>query len=203
MNNTKTIIILALLLMLVAFIGGIFTHKALSKEEPLPPETIIVPQIEYVDRPFPVSREPAPDSIPSITIKKEDILPTEDTTSVQVRPTVSTFTDTLPSGASYKIQASGIGTSIESIALSWPQRETVIREPYRGWSIDLVGQGMLTDFSMAGATAFAGLQVGYNSDRFDFSIGPGALWSRPPGAASHKTSLAVMATLKVRLHRFR
>ena len=203
MNNTKTIIILALLLMLVAFIGGIFTHKALSKEEPLPPETIIVPQIEYVDSPFPVSREPAPDSIPSITIKKEDILPTEDTTSVQVRPTVSTFTDTLPSGASYKIQASGIGTSIESIALSWPQRETVIREPYRGWSIDLVGQGTLTDFSMAGVTAFAGLQVGYNSDRFDFGIGPGALWSRPPGAASHKTSLAVMATLKVRLHRFR
>lgn len=202
--NKYTIILISLLLLLSAtFIGGIFTHKAWVRDHTVPPDTVTVFQTEYIDRPVPVQTVPAPDSIPAVTVKKEDIIPSADSSAMDIRPSVTTYRDTLPSGASYDITVSGVGTVLQDISLAWPQRETVIREPYRGWSVDLVGQGMLTDFSMAGVTAFAGLQVGYNSDRFDFGIGPGALWSRPPGAASHKTSLAVMATLKVRLHRFR
>lgn len=203
MNKTKIILILFGLLIALSFVGGIFTHRALSRSDTPPADTLYIPQIEYVDHPFPVSREPAPESIPSVTIKKEEILPTEDTTTVQVRPTVSTFTDTLPSGASYKIQTSGIGTTIENIALSWPQREIVKPVPFRGWTVDAVGQGLLTDFSKEGMSGFVGVQVGYTSDRFSFGIGPGALWSRPPGAASHQTSLALTMNVKVNLYRFR
>ena len=204
MNKTSIIIALVVLLAALSFVGGIFTHRAFSRSAGPQIDTVYLStHTEQIDHPFPVSREPAPESIPSVTIKKEELLPTKDTATVQVRPTVSTFTDTLPSGASYKIQTSGIGTAIENISLSWPEKNILKTVPFKGWTVDAVGQGLLTDFSKEGVSGFVGVQVGYTSDRFSFGIGPGALWSRPPGAASHQTSLALTMNVKVNLYRFR
>lgn len=204
MSSPKTKIILALFCIIVAlaFVGGIFTHRAFSTPETFPPDTVTVFREVFIEKPVPVKVEPAPASIPSVTVKKEDLLPSADTTSVQLRPQVSTFTDTLPSGASYHIQASGIGTTLDNISIAWPEKTTVKTLPYKGWSVNLVGQGIVTNFTKEGVSGFAGLEVGYTNNRFSFGIGPGALWSRPPGADSHKTSLAVMATVKVQLFRF-
>lgn len=202
--NKYTIILISLLLLLSAtFVGGIFTHKAWVRDHTVPPDTVTVFRTEYIDRPRPVESVPAPDTIPSVTVNKKDITPSADSSAVDIRPSVTTYRDTLPSGASYDVTVSGVGTVLENISLSWPQRETVRTVPFRGWSIDLVGRGLISDFSMEGLAAFAGIEVGYTSNRFSIGAGPGVLYDRPPGAASHKAHLAVCVSMKFRLASFK
>ena len=204
MNKYTIFLIVLLLLLSAAFTGGIFTHKAWIRDHQPPaavPDTVY--RTEFIDRPVPVSASPAPDSIPSVKVRKEDITPSADSSSVDIRPNVTTYRDTLQSGVSYDITVSGVGTVLQDITLAWPQRETVQLVPFRGWTVDLVGRGLLSDFSMNGLTGFAGVEVGYTSDRFSIGAGPGVLYHRPPGAASHKASLAVGVSMKVRLARIR
>lgn len=199
MNKYTIIFILLLLLLSLTFGGGILTHRAWVRNHAAPPDTVIIHQTEYIDVPVPVAVEPAPADAPSVTVKKEDILPSADSSAVDIRPSVTTYKDTLPSGASYDIKVSGVGTVLEDIRLSWPQREVVKPTPFRGWSIDLVGRGLVSDISMAGLSGFAGIEVGYTSGRFSAGIGPGVLYSRPPGAASHRAQLAVAGSIKFRI----
>lgn len=203
MNKTKIIIALLLLLIAFAFIGGILTHRAFVRAQD-PPEPVIIEKKEYIPQPMPVKIEAAPDTIPSISIKKENIIQDADSSSVQVRPSVTTFADTLSSGVSYEIKASGIGTRIENIAFSWPQPQANPQKaiPYKGWSINAVGHGILTSFTPEGISGYAGVELGYTSNRFSFGIGPGCMWTRTPGLTSHKSSLAVMASIKIQLFRF-
>lgn len=203
MNKYTIFLIVLLLLLSATFVGGIFTHRAWISDHAAPPDTVTVFRTEYIDRPVPVSASPAPDSIPPVKVKKEDIIPSADTSSVDIRPTVTTYRDTLPSGASYDIKVSGVGTVLEDITLGWPQLETVRAVPFKGWTVDLVGRGLVSDLSAAGLTGFAGVELGYTSDRFSIGAGPGVLYHRPPGAASHKASLALGVSMKVRLARIR
>lgn len=203
MNKYTIFLIVLLLLLSATFVGGIFTHRAWISDHTAPPDTVTVFRTEYIDRPVPVSASPAPDSIPPVKVKKEDIIPSADTSSVDIRPTVTTYRDTLPSGASYDIKVSGVGTVLEDITLAWPQLETVRTVPFKGWTVDLVGRGLVSDLSAAGLTGFAGVELGYTSDRFSIGAGPGVLYHRPPGAASHKASLALEVSMKVRLARIR
>ena len=203
MNKYTIFLIVLLLLLSATFVGGIFMHRAWISDHAAPPDTVTVFRTEYIDRPVPVSASPAPDSIPPVKVKKEDIIPSADTSSVDIRPTVTTYRDTLPSGASYDIKVSGVGTVLEDITLGWPQLETVRTVPFKGWTVDLVGRGLVSDLSAAGLTGFAGVELGYTSDRFSIGAGPGVLYHRPPGAASHKASLALGVSMKVRLARIR
>lgn len=203
MNKYTIFLIVLLLLLSATFVGGIFTHRAWISGHTAPPDTVTVFRTEHIDRPVPVSASPAPDSIPPVKVKKEDIIPSADTSSVDIRPTVTTYRDTLPSGASYDIKVSGVGTVLEDITLAWPQLETVRTVPFKGWTVDLVGRGVVSDLSAAGLTGFAGVELGYTSDRFSIGAGPGVLYHRPPGAASHKASLALGVSMKVRLARIR
>ena len=203
MNKYTIFLIVLLLLLSATVVGGIFTHRAWISDHAAPPDTVTVFRTEYIDRPVPVSASPAPDSIPPVKVKKEDIIPSADTSSVDIRPTVTTYRDTLPSGASYDIKVSGVGTVLEDITLGWPQLETVRAVPFKGWTVDLVGRGLVSDLSAAGLTGFAGVELGYTSDRFSIGAGPGVLYHRPPGAASHKASLALGVSMKVRLARIR
>ena len=202
--NKYTIILISLLLLLSAsFIGGILTHKAWVRDHTVPPDTVTVFQTEYIDRPAPVQTAPAPDSIPAVTVKKEDIIPSADSSAMDIRPSVTTYRDTLPSGASYDITVSGVGTVLQDISLTWPQRETVRMQPFRGWGVDLVARGLVSDISVAGLAGFAGIEFGYTADRFSISAGPGVLYNRPPGAASHQAHLAVGLNMKFRIASFR
>lgn len=203
MNKYTIILITLLLLTSAAFTGGIFTHRAWVRDHTVPPDTVTVFRTEYIDRPAPIEVAPAPDTIPAVTVKKEDILPSADSSAVDIRPSLTTYRDTLPSGASYDIKVFGVGTVLEDIRLSWPQREVVKPTPFRGWSIDLVGRGLVSDISTAGLSGFAGIEFGYTSGRFSIGAGPGVLYSRPPGAASHRAQLAVAGSIKFRLASFR
>ena len=193
------ILTLSLLLLLSAFLGGIFTHKAWVREHTSPPDTVTVSRIEYVDRPVPVEKTPAPDSIPSVKVKKEDIIPSKDTSAVEIRPEVTTYRDTLDSGVSYDITVSGVGAQLQDLRLWWPQKTMVQTKPFKGWSVDLVGRGLVSDVSVAGLSGFAGVEVGYTSDRFSFGIGPGVLYHRPPMMNAHQADLAVSVSMKFRI----
>lgn len=202
--NKYTIILISLLLLLSAtFVGGIFTHKAWVRDHTVPPDTMTVFRTEYVDRPVPVETSPAPDTIPPVTVKKEDILPSPDSSAVDIRPSLTTYRDTLPSGASYDITVSGVGTVLQDIRLAWPQTTQIQTKPFKGWSVDLVARGLISDISMSGLSGFAGVEFGYTCDRFTFGAGPGVLYCRPPGTTAHQARLAVALNLKFRISSFR
>lgn len=199
MNKYTNIFTILFLLLSLTFGGGVLTHRAWIRNHTAPPDTVIVHRTEYIDVPTPATVEPAPDTTPSVTVRKEDILPSADSSAVDIRPSITTYTDTLPSGATYDIKVSGVGTVLEDIRLSWPQREAIRPAPFHGWSIDLVGRGLISDIHMAGLSGFAGIEIGYTSGRFSAGIGPGVLYSRPPGAASHRAQLAVAGSIKFRI----
>lgn len=203
MNKNRIILILAAILLALSFGSGMLTHKALVKPERMPPDTVTVFREITVEKPVPVAVKPAPPSIPSVSIPKADLQPSPDSSEVQVQPEIKTYADSLESGLRYKIQVTGVGAELHSMALSWPERTVTEVAPFRGWSLDVVGHGLMSGFSQDKMEAFIGLEFGYTSDLFSFGIGPGARWTRPPGSPSHSAQLCVMGTVRIRLARFK
>lgn len=200
MNKYLSFTLIALLLLAMAFGGGVLTHRAWTRAYQSPPDTVTVFRTQYIASPTPAEVRSAPPSTPSVTIRKRDLQPSpEDSATVQVRPEVKTYQDSLPSGLAYKIQISGVGAAVQTMDFSWPQKEILKPTPFKGWAVDLVGKGTITGLTLPDMTGLVSLELGYHSDRFSFGLGPGVMWSRQPGAASHSAALCVTGTARIRL----
>ena len=114
MTRNSIIIILSLLLLAISFCSGIFVHRSWSRSQihQEQPDTVWVEKEVTILTPLPDKVVSAPADIEPVAIPKEDLKPSADTTIMTVHPEVSTYRDTLPSGASYDIQITGVGTRL-------------------------------------------------------------------------------------------
>lgn len=205
MNKNNLIYGLIAVLLVVTFCAGIFTHQRwLNCGQPQQlQDTVYIYKTADVVNPVPKETAQAPEEVPPVVIPKREILSAEDTAVVAVRPEITTYRDTLPSGASYALTLSGVGAKIEKFKMSWPESVTTVVQDRRGWEMALVGRGVLSGFRPEYMRASVGIEFGYTSGRFSFGIGPGVEWSRRPGEYSHHPHLCVTASVRIRLCSFR
>ena len=89
MNKYLSFTLIALLLLAMAFGGGVLTHRAWTRANPAPPDTVTIFRTQYIASPALAEVKSAPPSIPSVTIRKRDLQPSpEDSASARKsRPT--------------------------------------------------------------------------------------------------------------------
>lgn len=202
MSRNKIIAIIFVVLLIASFATGFLVHRSIQKSRTVAVDTLVIYRQESITNPEPVSVEPAPKKAEPISINKEDIIETTDSSIVHVHPDTYTYADTLESGVAYNIEASGLGVELSNIGIYWPEKNINKYVPRRGWSVDLVGSGNLSGFRPENMSFGIGLEVGYSVGRFTFGFGPGVEWTRPPGATSFQPSLSVSGTVGVRLFEF-
>ena len=204
MTRNSIIIILSLLLLAISFCSGIFVHRSWSRSQihQEQPDTVWVEKEVTILTPLPDKVVSAPADIEPVAIPKEDLKPSADTTVMTVHPEVSTYRDTLPSGASYDIQITGVGTRLDHVHMTWPEATTRVTSEWKGWELSLIGRGMIAGFQPTDMTAGIGIELGYTSGRFSIGAGPGIVWNRLPGYSVHTPHLCMTGTIKIRLHRF-
>ena len=198
----------AIFFLAAVFLAGVMAHRSWSRQNMhQQTDTVYVwKTVEIHDFPTPVESMPAPDSIPPVTLPIDDLTPSEDSSFVSVRPEVRTWRDTLPSGISYEIETTGVGTALTHVGIMWPERHittsTVVSEPYQGWQLFAVGHTAFTGFSPEHINPFAGLELEYTKGIVSFGISPGVQWDRPPGSLTHSPSFRIDGTLKIRICKF-
>lgn len=207
MNTTIKIVVFLVLLGLVFLAGMGLQHKITERNAIETRDTVIIwNTVESDDIPAPVKTVPAADTVPPVVVPKEQLLPSEDSSCVSIVPEVRTWRDTLPTGISYEIQATGVGTSLTHVGIIWPERQistsSVVSEPYQGWQLFAVGQTSFTGFSPEHINPFAGLELEYTKGIFSCGGAAGVQWERPPGASSHSTTFRIEGKIRIRLCRF-
>ena len=207
MNKTTIKFILLLVLLLVSFVGGISVQRHWHKEDVLSEQvdTVWIEKEVYVKDPIPVEVSSAAPSTPPVMIKKEDLQTTPDSSTVSIHPSTTTYRDTLPSGASYDIAITGVGTKLEHIQIKWPETYTTrtVTKEYKGWELSAVGKGMATSFERHDMTYMVGMEFGYTAGAFSIGIGPGVVWQNEPGSVSPKANLCITGTVRLRLLKLR
>lgn len=201
--------VIAILLVLAAsFLSGVLVHRQWTARNVshLPDTVYVWNTIEAEDLPAPAESIPAPDSIPDVSVPAEAAEATEEGDTLRIRPDLRTWRDTLPSGVSYDIRVSGVGTTLQHVGISWPERyitKTEVRHtPPQGWALSAVGGSSFSGFSPADISPFLGLELEYTKGIVSFGVAPGVQWERPPGTLSHSPSFRIDGTLKIRICRF-
>lgn len=198
----------AIFFLAAVFLAGVMAHRSWSRQNMYQQtDTVYVwKTVEIHDFPTPVESTPAPDSIPPVTLPIDDLTPSEDSSCVSIVPEVRTWRDTLPTGISYEIQATGVGTALTHVGIIWPERQistsSVVSEPYQGWQLFAVGQTSFTGFSPEHINPFAGLELEYTRGIFSCGGAAGVQWERPPGATTHSPTFRIEGNIRIRLCRF-
>lgn len=198
----------SLVLLGLVFLAGMgLEHKISEREVSEIRDTVFIwNTVESDDIPEPAETAPAADTVPLVVVSKEQLLPSEDSSCVSIIPEVRTWRDTLPTGISYEIQATGVGTSLTHVGIIWPERQistsSVVSEPYQGWQLFAVGQTSFTGFSPEHINPFAGLELEYTSGIFSCGGAAGVQWERPPGATTHSPTFRIEGNIRIRLCRF-
>lgn len=207
MNTTIKTAVFLLLLCFVFLAGMGLQHKISERNAVEVKDTVFIwNTVQSDDIPAPVKTVPAADTVPPVVVPIEQLLPSEDSSSISIIPEVRTWRDTLPTGISYEIETTGVGTALTHVGIIWPERliktTTVVSEPYQGWQLFAVGQTSFTGFSPEHINPFAGLELEYTRGIFSCGGAAGVQWERPPGATSHSPTFRIEGKIRIRLCRF-
>lgn len=180
--KTKHIIILAVAIFLLGALSGGFLQHSWDMRSLDRTDTVTVWKPAVLDTASMVATTvEAPPSVPPVVIPAKHVEMSKDSTTVQIRPQLTTVSGSLSGGLTYQAQLTGIQPQLQSLQVFYPEttRQKTLREPYKGWLVSATSS--IAAFSAPQFQAFgtAGLEVSYNVGRFHVGLQGGAAgnWS--------------------------
>lgn len=199
-TKSKILIGVVVLVFLIGLFSGVKLHSVYVSRNTTEnvPDTVYVPQT--VDIPEPLLVEKERDSS-SLSVPKQDVKISADSTSIEVPKEVATYRDSLPSGISYTAVVTGYQPVLTGLKFNYPEKNvmTTVYKPYEGWALSAFGQAA---YSTPASFFSGGLSLSYNIKAFNFHIDAGVCHFRFP-AATPVTSPYIGAGANITILRFK
>lgn len=179
--KAKHLAIIIAVVFLLGALSGALVHRAFNRPIVTKVDTVTVWKTAALDSlPKTVETKPAPASIPDIVIPTEQLTPSQDSSSVSVRPQMTTVSGTLSGGLTYQAQLTGIQPSIQSLQVSYPETQVTktVLAPYKGWLLSATTDAFLYTSPKIQFSTKAGLETSYNTGPFHFGVQAGVLVTR-------------------------
>lgn len=181
--KTKHIVIICVAIFLLGAISGGFLQHSWDMRGMTDTDTTTVWKPARLDTATMVATSiDAPPSVPPVIVPITHIEPSDDSTSVRIRPQLTTVAGTLSGGLTYQAQLTGIQPQLHSLQILYP--ETTIRktfqEPYKGWLISATSSIAAFSAPQFQAFATAAVETSYNVGRFHIGLqgGMAGTWSQ-------------------------
>ena len=117
--KAKHLAIIIAVVFLLGALSGALVHRAFVRPIVEKIDTVTVRKTAELDSlPKVIDTKPAPPSVPDIVIPTEQLTPSQDSSSVSVRPEVTTVSGTLSGGLTYQAQLIGLQPAIQSLQVS-------------------------------------------------------------------------------------
>lgn len=179
--KAKHLAIIIAVVFLLGALSGALIHRAFVRPIVEKVDTVTVWKTAELDSlPKVIDTKPAPPSVPDIVIPTEQLTPSQDSSSVSVRPEVTTVSGTLSGGLTYQAQLIGLQPAIQSLQVSYPERQLTktVLAPYKGWMLSATTDAFLYSSPKIQFSTKAGLETSYNTGPFHFGVQAGVLVTR-------------------------
>lgn len=186
-KHVATIIICVFLIGAIsgALIQRSFTNPIIQADTTTTMKPAILDSIPRVE-----DSQPAPENIPDIIIPTVKLTPSDDSSYVSVRPELTTLTGTLSGGLSYKAQISGIMPTLQSLQVSYPERQITktVTAAYSGWMLSASANTFLYSTGKLNAGAVAVIEASYNTGPLHLALQAGVMTIKPDTYTYNKTT---------------